>query len=563
MTRKLRTIAIVVAVFIVVILVLPFLIPVNQFRSTVEEKLSASFGRKVQVGGLSLSLLSGALSAENLSIADDPKFSASPFLTAKSFKVGIEMVPLIFSRSLRVTALAIEKPEVTLLRDAAGRWNYSSLGGSSAKSPSSGKSSGAASDFQVHRIALKDGRISIGKAGSSKRTTYDNVNLSAEEVSLTKPFRVNLSVGLPGGGSLKTSKALVGPLNQQDASLTPFDAKIILDGFDLASSGVLDSSAGLAGVMDLDATLTSENGEAATKGSMKFSKFLLVAGGTPSNVPVTVNFSTNSNLHANTGVLQPSTVKVGNATAQISGTYESRGADTVVNLKFNGQDMPARDLQAFLAALAINLPKGASLETGTLNADLHVTGPTNHLITNGTMGLFKTRLAGFNLGSKLAAISALAGIQTGSDLDIEKLTTSIHMAPDGLRAEQLNLVVPSLGTVIGAGTVDARNHLDFKMLATLAAGASTPGSAGASGVGGLLGGILGGGKSSQVQRIPFLIQGTASDPKFIPDVAGIARDMLKGQISDLTAAPQSNSQQQQQKNNPLSGLGDLFKKKKP
>src|SRR5437660_8287265 len=140
MGSKLRIVLFVVAVFIVLILVLPFLIPVNQFRPTIEEKASAALGRKVEVGNLSLSLISGSLSAENLSVGDDPKFSSSPFLTAKSVKVGVEMMPLIFSKTLNVTGVTIETPQVTLLHNGAGLWNYSSLGGSAAKSSSSSNS---------------------------------------------------------------------------------------------------------------------------------------------------------------------------------------------------------------------------------------------------------------------------------------------------------------------------------------------------------------------------------------------------------------------------------------
>jgi len=81
MSGKLRTVLIVVGVLMVLVLVVPFFIPVNQFRPTIEEKASAALGRKVQVGNLSLSLLRGSLSAENLAIGDDPKFSSSPFLT--------------------------------------------------------------------------------------------------------------------------------------------------------------------------------------------------------------------------------------------------------------------------------------------------------------------------------------------------------------------------------------------------------------------------------------------------------------------------------------------------
>jgi AsmA protein len=47
------------------------------------------------VGNLHLSLLSGSVAADDLSIADDPSFSQQPFIKAKDLKVGVELIPLI------------------------------------------------------------------------------------------------------------------------------------------------------------------------------------------------------------------------------------------------------------------------------------------------------------------------------------------------------------------------------------------------------------------------------------------------------------------------------------
>src|SRR5205809_5655950 len=165
MGSKLRVVLIVVGILVVLILIAPFFIPVNQFRPTIEEKASAALGRKVQLGNISLSLLSGSLSAENLSIGDDPKFSPSPFLTAKSLNVGVEIMPLIFSKTLNVTGVTIAGPQVILLRNAAGAWNYSSLGGEAAKAQAkkapAEKPSGAANaaEVSVKKLTLSDGRI--------------------------------------------------------------------------------------------------------------------------------------------------------------------------------------------------------------------------------------------------------------------------------------------------------------------------------------------------------------------------------------------------------------------
>ena len=87
-TRWLRITGIAVAVLLVILLALPFLINVNSFRPKIESELTNALGRHVTLGELSLSLFSGKVGVENVSIADDPAFSKSPFITAKSLEVG-------------------------------------------------------------------------------------------------------------------------------------------------------------------------------------------------------------------------------------------------------------------------------------------------------------------------------------------------------------------------------------------------------------------------------------------------------------------------------------------
>src|SRR6266849_4518064 len=141
------------------------------------------------------------------------------------------------------------------------------------------------------------------------------------------------------------------------------------------------------------------------------------------------------------------------------------------------------------------------------------------------------------VSAEMAAISALTGVKTGKDLDIEKLTTNLRMAPNGLQAQNFLAVIPSLGNLAGAGTIDSRNNLDFKMVATLinaqnTATGTTGGTAGAAagGLAGLLGKATGGGGCKNGTTVPFMIQGTASDPKFVPDVGGLAAGLLKSQL---------------------------------
>ncbi|HEY6270284.1 MAG TPA: AsmA family protein [Candidatus Acidoferrum sp.] len=572
MNKALKIVLIVAGVLIVLVLIVPFLIPVNQFRPTIEEKASTALGRKVELGNLSLSLISGSISADNVTIGDDPKFSTSPFLTAKSLNVGVEIMPLIFSKTLNVTGVTIDTPQVTLIRNPVGLWNYSSLGGPAAKSKSS---SSSATDMSVKKFELKNGSIILGSTNSQKRTTYDHVNVTASDVSIKSKFPVTVTADLPAGGKFKLD-GTAGPLDEADTALTPLDAKLNITALNLASTGLLDPSMGLGGIADLDANISSQGGEAQTKGNLKFTNALLVAGGSPSGVPVTVAFDTKYNLRKNSGVLNPSTLSIGSAAAHLNGTYETVGEATVANIKLAAKDMPAKDLEAFLPALGIHLPKGASLSAGTLSTDLTLAGPMSKMVTSGTVGLFNGVISNFDLGSKMSSVASLAGIKSGKDLNIEKLTSNLRVAPTGIQAENFLAVIPTIGNLTGAGTVDSKNALNFKMLATLtkeassAAGSAAGAGNGAAGaLGGLLGTVTGGGgggcASSGGLKVPFQIEGTTSDPKFIPDVGGLAKDLFKSELGCLGGKSSASATKTPAQNpaDAINALGGLFKKKKP
>jgi AsmA protein len=564
MDRKLRNILIAVGIVILILVIVPFLIPVNQFKPTIEAKASAALGRQVQMGNLSLSLFTGSLSAENLVVGDDPKFSQTPFLTAKGVRVGVAMMPLIFSRALNITSVKIKDPQVTLLHNPAGQWNYSSIGGAAANTANTqaAQQNTSPSDLAIHKLSLENGTIIVGYVGNPKRTTYDHVNVEASDISTKGKFPFSVSADLPGGGKFKLD-GNAGPLDATDAALTPVDAKITASSLNLGSTGFIEPNTGLGGLLDLDANLTSASGQAETKGNAKLSKALFIQGGSPSSVPLVVDFDTKYDLAKQSGVLNGTALKIGGATAQVSGTYNNAGESTILNVKLDGQNMPAKDLAAFLPAIGIHLPNGASIESGTLSENLSMAGPSTNLVTSGNAGIFSVKLAGFDLGSKMSSISALTGLKSGKDLDIEKMTSNLRMTRDGLRADNFIAVLPAMGQIVGAGTIDAKNNLDFKMAATLQSGiANVANPTGA--LSKVMGGGSGGCKSGVT--VPFKIEGTTADPKFVPDVGGVAAGMLKSQLgcagSSVTGV-KNLAPTNLNPSNATSAVGGLFKKPKP
>jgi AsmA protein len=246
----------------------------------------------------------------------------------------------------------------------------------------------------------------------------------------------------------------------------------------------------------------------------------LVKGGAPSGVTVGVDFKIDYDLRKNAGVLGQATSKIGNAISRLSGTFDRRGESAVLDMKLDGQNVPVQALQAALPAFGIILPKGSSLQAGTLSTNLNIQGPLDRLVTTGNVGLFNAKLAGFDMGSKIAALSAFSGIKGSGDTSIQKLTSQLRVASEGIHTTNLDLVIPAIGQLNGGGTISSTSALNLRMVATLSAESGI-----ASAVGSLTGRPM-----SKDARIPFMIQGTTSDPKFVPDVGGILGGAVESEL---------------------------------
>jgi AsmA protein len=550
MKRGLRIVAIVIAVLVIIVIVIPFFIDANTFRPKLESELTSALGRQVTVGNLSLSLWSGSVGADNIAIADDSTFSKNPFVQAKSLKVGVEMIPLIFHKTLNVTELTLNQPEISLVKSENGeKWNFSSIGtqnaaasqptnappepmkaqpeskAAPAEKPAANTNEAPPSsnpNLTVAKLNINDGRMTVSQVGSpSGPRVYSNVNIEVTNFAFTNSFPFSMTATLPGGGSLDLN-GHAGPINSTDASLTPLNAKLAVKNMNLAQSGFIDPAAGIAGIADLNSTLNSDGHEAKLDGTLHATKLQVAKNGAPAGRPVDLIFATAYNLTNQNGTIRQGDIAMGKAVAHLTGSYDLRPKVTTVDLKLNGQAMSVDELEAMLPAVGVKLPPGATLKNGDLNINLTSTGPVDKLVTAGSIKMENSQLGNFDLGSRLSAISALAGKQSGDITEIKNLSSDVKMSPEGTQASNINLDVPSIGLLTGDGTVSPSDQLAFKMNATM---------------GGL--------------GIPFAVEGTTADPKFVPNVKGMATGLLKNVLGGKGKTGQQN---------PLNGLKGLFKK---
>jgi AsmA protein len=190
-----------------------------------------------------------------------------------------------------------------------------------------------------------------------------------------------------------------------------------------------------------------------------------------------------------------------------------------------GQALPAREIEAALPAVGFTLPQGASLQQGNLNTQMNIAGPIDRLNITGPIALTNAVLAGYDLAGKMGALAAFAGLPHGKDTEIERMGASVHVAPEGIRVDDIAIVAPAIGSLAGHGTIAPGGALDFSMVAKL------------TGARGVANGLVHAASFGNPEDgVPFKIQGTTADPSFVPDVKAMAGNVVKGSAATTKAA---------------------------
>ena len=538
--KALRWLGIVVALLLAIVLAIPFLINVNQFRPRLEAALTQALGREVKLGDLKLSILSGSVQASDLDIADDAAYSKTPFIRAKSLKVGVELEPLIFSKKLNVTGIEIEDPEIALVQSDAGVWNFATLGTKNQAKPAAAEppasSSGSMQDLTVKLVKITNGRLSLKTAGEPQLKVLQKVNIEIKDFAANASFPVSLAAGIQGGGDVKM-EGKAGPVNTDDASETPFDVTLKLNKLDIAKTGFVRPSTGFEGLVSIDGGASLAGHVLQLKGSIQAEHLKLAKAGKPATKTVGFDFVLNNDLRQRSGALTRGEVHIGKAKAELTGTYRIQNNNTILHVKLAAPAMQVEELAAMLPALDIVLPQGSSLEGGTAAANVTVDGETDKLVSDGSVAIQKTRLAHFDLGSRMNTVAKLTGIKISPDTDFDNISASVHAGLDGMKVQKISVIAPAIGELLGDGTISPGNALQFKMRANLHTGA-------------MLDIVNPSGQTS----VPFFIQGTSAEPKFVPDVKGIIGGIAQQKLKPFTDSDLGKE---------ATGIIDLFKKKKP
>lgn len=498
----------------------------------------------VNTDDASLTPFSAKLTMKHL----DP--AAAGFVEASSGVSGtidaIDLTGTWNGQQLHVNDLIVDTPKLTMVRQ------NKSAAPAKANAPDS---SDMLSTFTADHLKIKNGTLTLTAPGQSKPGVYQQLNAEISNVSPTASSPFKVSAQIPGGGSL-TADGNAGPINQQDTAATPFNAHAVLTHVDLASSGIIAPDAGIRGFANLDARGVSDGTTLNANISANLQNLQIASNGSPSQKPVDVQMSVAQNMQALTGQIQKAVITVGRAAVTMAGTYQTSGPTTAINLKASTQSVSIDEIEAFLPSVGVHLPSGSRLQGGTLTANLTISGSTAAPIISGPIRLDNTNLAGFDLGSKLSAVTALTGTKTGSTTAIRSLSANIQVAGGNVRTDNVALNMPALGTATGAGTVSAAGALNYNVILKLTGLVGGNGASTTAGIGGIAGSLMGmipnsavagsvGGFAVGALRngVPVAIGGTTSNPTFTPNLSGAMASGAKSFTSKgtPTSSPQNST----------------------
>ncbi|MFO7557226.1 MAG: AsmA family protein [Desulfobacterales bacterium] len=237
------------ALIFCVLIILPFVIDINDIVAKQIPGIEKKIHRKVTIGDVKLTIITG-LGAEinNVTISNHPDFRQQNFVSIDRLKATVQLLPLL-KKEVLISSIAIDKPTILIERDAQGKFNFSDMTASkepaqaSPKEPDKEKAStdplAALKNIEISKISITDGNFKFFDAKevqTPNEFSLDQFNLSMKAVSLSRKIMIDLSTDVyasPKAGHVAMS-GHVGPIGTRpEPENIPVDLSLSIDGVNL------------------------------------------------------------------------------------------------------------------------------------------------------------------------------------------------------------------------------------------------------------------------------------------------------------------------------------------
>ncbi len=376
----------VAALLFIALLAIPWLVDINTYRGQITAQLEQRLGRSVKLGAMGLGVLpSVKVKVDQVEIGDDPQFAAGHFVNAKSVKLQIGLWSLLRGNP-QVSGIELLEPTVVLIKGQDGKWNWGTL-----KPVQSAEADSSPAPFD---LLLRDGRFTLIDRGADPpvERSYTGVNVALDDFSPRQAFDFVIGLTMPGEKAGKAEIAgEAGPIDREDASRTPIDARVKMNEVDLAS---LESLFGLqsprAGRLTMDVNVKGKLSESLkADGEVKAEQLRLVEGVEPASVPLEAEFALTAKSEKKSAeqseislAIEQGEIRLGKTKATITGNVSRLPADPAVDLQIKGDGVALDSLLESAYAFGFGPPPGTKA-SGAATINLRASGNDQAMALDG------------------------------------------------------------------------------------------------------------------------------------------------------------------------------------
>lgn len=383
----------ILVVLVILAAIVPHFIDVNRYRPQIQAELEKQLNRPVTLGDMHASLLPPSVTVNNAVIGESPAFqSGRPFGSAEKLYISLQLLPLLH-KDFVVNSIELVRPQVELVRNAQGVWNFSTLGNQNKNTPSKQQS------FSLGELKLTDGTVGVtDEQKHQPRAVYDHIDVSLKNFAPGKPFDLKLAAHLPGQGKqVATLEGHGGPIDQANPTNTPFDGKITfaevsLDGVQkfMNSAALENTNATITG----HATVKNQKGAVTSSGSLDITD--AVVQGHNIGYPIVVDYDVNDDLDNDFVKINHADIKLGGTPFSISGTLNSKNTPALMDVNLKAGDVSIAELAKLAGAFGYAFNPDMQV-AGRINADIHAQGSTASPVLNGNVDAHDLSISGKGL----------------------------------------------------------------------------------------------------------------------------------------------------------------------
>jgi hypothetical protein len=382
--RKAKIIlAVALAVVLAVLAAVWLLFDANRFRGQLQAGLEQQLNRKVVLGDMSLGLFPLRLTVEKLEIAEDEQFKSSfPFTQTEKLDVRVGFSGLLGGK-VQIHSIELINPQVELIRNARGVWNFSSL--APEKTPEAGSTDNAGesparsnSTLSLKRLTISGGRIGITDSLRKKpRAVYGPIDISLLDYTAGQPFAFDVTARLPGAGAQTIQvKGTGGPLPENGPASLPLAATVSFNDVDVASlRQFLDSSAisTAQGSVSGETRIESQGGTLSASGklNLKNAKVEKLDIG----YPIAFDYAVASDLEKGLVQITSATLKLGPTPVSVTGTVNTNPNPVEVDLRLKAGDVAVTEIARLASAFGIVFSPDTAVD-GRVSGDIRARGAT-------------------------------------------------------------------------------------------------------------------------------------------------------------------------------------------